>query len=124
MPIKRMIALVTALVVLVGLFFWQPVSRFLFHPDGLSLASGEICMENASGETIIAEIAVLNGAKTIELLGAGESACSPSAHSKANGTIRVSKSERGAPFCERTAASGINNILTRFAPPDNCEWQA
>jgi len=124
MPFPRTLALVSVVTALLAVFFWQPVSRYLFHPDGLSLADGEICMENASGESVIAEISIFEGAKTTELLGNGETVCSPSRAENANGVIRVGKSEGKPPFCELSATTGTSNILKRFSPPDNCEWQA
>jgi hypothetical protein len=124
MSLRRKLAIGAGLTVLLALLAWQPVSRFLFHPDGVSLAAGVICMENASGVAVIAEISVVEGAKTIEYLGVGEKVCSPSSRSNATGMIRVSMAEARPPFCEIAAETGTNQKLKRFAPPHNCEWQA
>ncbi len=114
------------LLALVSLFarwvFRDVISRFLFHPEGLSVAAGEICLINQTQDVIVADIAVKGGSRMVALLAAGEASCAQSPGASMKGTIKVSASEGQSPFCETLAETGILVKLTVFAAPDHCVW--
>lgn len=117
-----------AIVLLVGLvfgftiLFWEPISKFLFDPEGLSLAASHVCVINQTGENLVGDISVEGGAKAVTLLLPEEKACAASPEAGRAALIKFSMSENGSPYCEYETKAGQTVILKQFSPPINCRW--
>lgn len=123
MPRLAKIAIVLVLPLVGALFlFHGEISRFLFHPDGLSLAPAELCVENRAGEVLVARIAVSGGETSTMLIEDGEVSCSASPEAGRAGKIQIARSERAPVRCELEAAAGAKMVIERFDPPHGCGW--
>lgn len=120
----KIISLLAIGAVAAGLYFQTQIVRFLFHPEGLSTASAELCLINKTQQSLIADIKVNNGARTVTFLAPDEPACSAAPQTNLPGTIKVSIQENEPPFCLLEVKSAKHVQLDKFAAPDNCEWSS
>lgn len=120
--ISRPVFLLVTMAVVLGAFFRQEVSAYLFSPDGLSLAKSEICVINESDQEPIVKIDVVNGATNVVLLFTGETICSPSPDNDSSGYIKVSLEDGAVLFCEIEAASNQKYVLLSYDGKEHCKW--
>jgi len=120
----KIFLLLGVLLGVVMLFAWAPLSRFLFHPEGLSLAASQLCLVNKSDGDLVVEIDVSDGAKSITLLGREEKGCSAAPKAGLAGRIVVSEKEGGLPNCVGQFQAGETIEISGFSPNDNCGWKS
>ncbi|MGB7288339.1 MAG: hypothetical protein WBC71_15535, partial [Salaquimonas sp.] len=94
--IKFIVLSLLGMMILVVLF-WQPISRFLFHPEGLSTAAAEICVQNKTDKGIVADVTVQNGARSLTYLTSDEIACAAAPETSSVGMVKVSLAEGEGP---------------------------
>ena len=107
-----------------GLVFHKQISQFLFEPEGLSMAAAELCVINKTSESLVIDISVEGGARTVTFMVPDEESCAASPEAGRGGKIRASKQENQGPFCDVETTVGETVSLVEFAPPDKCEWQS
>ncbi len=118
----KIIVLLAICLVGIGLLLQQQIRQFLFHPEGLSTATAELCLTNKTDKAVIADITVENGARTVTFLTSQEVACSAAPDISLAGNIKVSEQEGEPPYCILNVAEIKNIELLKFSAPDNCDW--
>ncbi len=120
---KRFSLYALVFLAVIVLVFWQPLNRYLFHPEGLSMARSEACVINQSGITLIVQLSVADGASSTTMLDDGDNACSAAPKKGLAAEVRVSIRDNQPPFCVADFRSGQTLALTAFEAPDKCQWQ-
>ncbi len=115
-------AALAAIVLLAMIALGYGTWRYLFDPQGISLAASETCVVNETARELVLIAHLVPGSKQIALLDTAEQVCAQSPVRDAMGSVQAGEVEDDADGCQLAARAGQVVRLIKWQAGNRCEW--